>query len=313
VNPHRIDTHTHVVPPFYERWLREHPRYRGPYVPWSPATAIEHFDRLGIATGILSVSTPGSRIDAGDEPAATRELARRLNDYTADVVRAAPDRYGFFATLPLPDVDHALAEAAYALDELHADGVVLMTNTDGVYLGDPRWDPLLDYLDGRGAVVFAHPTGHTTPGLDGVSAGVIDFLADTVRAAVNLARHDCPRRYPRIRFLLAHGGGYLPYAALRIARMALPGLPRDEALGVLRRFGFDTALTAGPYALPSLLAFAAGDHVTYGSDWPYCPIDDAIAFTERLDAYPIGGDLAYSINRGNAERLFPRLNRSLSS
>ena len=62
-------------------------------------------------------------------------LARDLNDYGADLVVSAPDRFGFFATVPMPHIDESVAETVRALDELKADGVVLLANNDGTYLG----------------------------------------------------------------------------------------------------------------------------------------------------------------------------------
>jgi hypothetical protein len=75
-----------------------------------------------------------------------RALARRCNELAADMIRACPDRFGGFACLPLPDVDGALAELAYALDDLRLDGVVLFSNARGTYLGDPHFTPLFDEL-----------------------------------------------------------------------------------------------------------------------------------------------------------------------
>ena len=86
-----------------------------------------------------------------------RLRAREVNEYSAEVVAARPERFGFFATLTLPDVEGALAEARYALDTLLADGIVLLANNDGRYLGDPGFEPLLEFLHHRRAVVFIHP------------------------------------------------------------------------------------------------------------------------------------------------------------
>jgi 6-methylsalicylate decarboxylase len=310
-SPDRIDTHFHVVPPVYRQWLEQHPLYHGPYVEWSRDAALEYLDRSSTETAIMSVSTPSARVAASDNRCDVRRLARAVNEFSADLVRDDPRRFGFFATLPLPDVDGAVAEAEYALDELNADGVVLMTNADGVYLGDPRFDPLLEFLGQRGVVVFVHPTAPGSPPVPGIAPGVVDFLADSVRCAVNLTRHGCLSRFPDIKVILSHGGGYLPYAALRIALMALPGEPEEAALAQLRKFYFDTALTSGPYALPSLLAFAEPTHVTFGSDWPYAPTGPALAFTKRLAEYLPDPGQAYAINRGNAEALFPRLARRI--
>src|ERR1700722_11666542 len=126
-SPHRIDVHQHVVPPFYADALASHGGDpSGSVTPaWSPERAIDIMGSLQIATGILSVSTPSVVGWAQDE---RRTMARRINEYAADLVARQPDRFGAFATLPLPDVDGALAELEYALDTLHADGVVLMAS-----------------------------------------------------------------------------------------------------------------------------------------------------------------------------------------
>ena len=74
-----------------------------------------------------------------------------------------PGHFGFFATLALPDIDGSVAETEYAFVELHADGVVLMINTDNIYFGSAERDPLLEYLDERAAVVFVHPAAPVGP------------------------------------------------------------------------------------------------------------------------------------------------------
>ncbi|MEU5263088.1 amidohydrolase family protein [Amycolatopsis sp. NPDC021455] len=103
---------------------------------------------------MLSLSTPG--VYFGDV-AEARRWAREINEYCAEVVTRRPDRFGFFATLTLPDVDGALAESEYALESLHADGIVLLADNDGRYLGDPEFEPLLASLNDRGTAVFVHP------------------------------------------------------------------------------------------------------------------------------------------------------------
>lgn len=112
-------------------------------------------DRLGIAKAYLSISCPG--VSFGDA-AAARDLARRVNDEGARLKRAHPDRFGFFASTPLPDVETALAEIDRAYDELGADDIVFETNFQGMYLGDAPLTPVYDALDRRAAVLFLHPT-----------------------------------------------------------------------------------------------------------------------------------------------------------
>jgi 6-methylsalicylate decarboxylase len=188
---------------------------------------VEVMDELGIATGIMSVSAPGTHF--GDD-AQARELSRANNEFVAEVVKDRPSRFGLFASLPLPDVDGAAAEAVYALDSLRADGVVLMANARGRYLGDPAFEPLWAELDSRGAVVFIHPTEMPLPMLSGAPAPIVDFPFDTTRTAVDMAMAGVLTRYPNMKVILSHAGGALPYLAHRVAVTASvvnpPGLPR---------------------------------------------------------------------------------------
>jgi 6-methylsalicylate decarboxylase len=98
-------------------------------------------DDAGIDVAITSISTPD--VHMGDD-AAARDLARCVNELTAELVQKRPDRFGGFAALPLPDVGGALRALEHGLDVLKLDGVVLFSNAGGVYLGDARFKPLFD-------------------------------------------------------------------------------------------------------------------------------------------------------------------------
>jgi 6-methylsalicylate decarboxylase len=172
-------------------------------------------DRHDVAVAVLSVSTPG--VHLGDD-AEARSMARDVNDDAAQVVRDHPGRFGFLATLPLPDVDGSLAEIDRAFDTLGADGVVLLAHHGGTYLRAKAFDPVFDELQRRRSVVFVHPS--PPPGLvplDGIPPFVADFLSTPPGPAVNLARRGTLDRCPDVTVVLSHAGGFLPYAAYRLA------------------------------------------------------------------------------------------------
>lgn len=307
----RIDTHHHLIPPDYRKALRKAgiDESGGRALPeWSPELTLAAMAELDVSTAILSVSTPGTAFlpKAGDAAA----LARDLNDYTEALVAAQPDRLGFFATVPLPYLEQSVAETVRALDDLHADGVVLLANNAGTYLGQDGQEDLFAALDARSAVVFIHPAELPGPTIPGVAPFAADFLLDTSRAAYLLVRNGIRRKYPNVRFILSHAGGFVPYASHRMA-VAIAGdtgrSPADS-LDDFAGFYFDTALSSSAAALPSLLAFAKPGHVTFGSDWPFAPLAAGKLFAAGLDGYP-GLDAAHreSIERTNALRLFPRL------
>jgi 6-methylsalicylate decarboxylase len=174
--------------------------------PWSRASALSFLDDAGIDVAITSISTPG--VHTGDD-AAARVLARRCNELAAEMTRDRPDRFGGFACLPLPDVDGALAELAYALDDLRLDGVVLFSNVRGIYLGDPHFTPLFDELQRRQAVVFVHPNPSPDPSAHalGLPDTLIDFTADTTRAIAQLHYSNTFARTPDVKYIFAHAGG----------------------------------------------------------------------------------------------------------
>lgn len=307
----RIDTHHHAIPAFYRDLLHKAgiEEAGGRELPqWSPEASRETMAALNVDTAILSVSTPGTTFLPNSTDAAS--LARDLNDYLAGLVAAQPDRFGFFATIPMPHLGEAVDEAIRSLDDLHADGVVLLANSAGTYLGQEGQDDLFAALNARSAVVFIHPGELPGPAVDGVAPFAADFLLDTTRAAYLLVRNGIGRKYPDIKFILSHAGGFVPYASHRMAVsiMADTGRSPTDSLDDFAGFYFDTALSSSAAALPSLLAFARPGHVTFGSDWPFAPLAAGKLFAAGLETYAgLDAEGRAAIERGNALALFPRL------
>jgi 6-methylsalicylate decarboxylase len=217
---HRIDVHQHVLPPFWVKALPTHggdpsgPRSGDPSHRSSSMVAREcdRPDGLPRERDWNPLANRAGHRRLGQ--AQPTEMARRVNEYTADLAAKRPDRFGNFATLPLPDVDGALSELEYALDTLRADGVILLGNYAEEYLGDPAFEPLWVELDRRQSVVFVHP-GLPLPQVDGVAGPLVDYRFDTTRTAVQLVLNGVVDRYPLVRIILAHAGGFVPYAPPR--------------------------------------------------------------------------------------------------
>ncbi len=308
--PQRIDTHQHVVPADFRAALNNaglDSTGAGALPPWSAESAIAEMDRLGVATAILSAPTPGTTFLP--DPTAAADMARRLNDYSAAVVKAHPSRFGFFATIPAPHLTESVRELHRAFDDCGADGVMLLTNSSGTYLGQDGQDEIFAALDTRSAVAFIHPAQPPGPAVAGIPPFAADFLLDTVRAAYLLVRNGIRQKYPNIRFILSHAGGFVPYAAHRLAITLAGETGRgvDELLADFAGFYFDTALSSSATALPSLLAFAKPGNVVFGSDCPFAAPPIAEYFGAGLDHYP-GLDTAgrADIDRHNALAMLPR-------
>ena len=306
-----IDVHAHPIPPFYREALiaaGRGPSISGGFPAWSPEGHMAQMDENGIAAAILSASQPG--VHFGDD-AAARTLARRFNEYLARLNADQAGRFGGFAVLPLPDVAGAVAEIDYALDVLKLDGIGVLASYGEQFLGDDRFDPLLEKLNARGAVAFVHPNLH--PGSRalnlGVPAWVVEYPFETTRAVVNLVLTGKRRRYPNIRFVLAHAGGTIPFLAWRIA--AAPQIDKryatlssDDIRADLRSFWYETAQSPGVETFGALSRVAAPDRILFGSDWPYClsPVTAAmIGALNQVDAAQRRG-----VESANALALFPR-------
>lgn len=309
----RIDVHHHLFPPAYkaENAKRGITEEAGAKIPtWLPRKSLEVMDVNGIRTAILSLSAPGVHFGSKDEAIS---LARSCNTYAAGLKDRHRGRFGFFAVLPMPFTEAACREAIYALETLNADGIVLLGSTDGQFLGDPAFEELMCELDRRGAVVFVHPNLHTSSkALDLAAPGfVLEFLCDTSRAALNLIVRGVLERHPRIRWILAHAGGFLPYVAWRASLInALPDVSSQAPQGVLtylRRFYFDTALSPSDISLAALLQLVSPFQILFGSDYPYAPAPLTAVQTKTLeksrllDATTLAG-----INRRHALALFPQ-------
>jgi len=322
----RIDTHHHYVPPKYAALLRERGLTPGgiPVPSWSMEIAGKVLRKVGVDTAVLSLSTPG--VWFGDAAEAAY-WARHVNDYAAEVVERSPRQFGFFATLTLPDVDGAIREATHALDVLKADGIVLLANNAGLYLGDPSFDRLLAFLGERRAVVFVHPGELPAEPVPEIPTFAADFLLDTTRTTISLILTGQLERHPNITWLLAHAGGFVPYIAHRIVLATLKDEPKlklaklalnahkalAERLALVKRFWFDVALSSTPTAMPSLLAAADPTRIVFGTDFPFAPAPAVKLMEREYRKVDLSPDLRHAIDRGNAERLFPRLTATAPS
>ncbi len=281
----RIDVHTHLIPPFWAEELKSHggdPSGWGS-PEWSPDQLLRFMDDEEIAMSVLSLTAPGVEGWEGD---ARIDITRRVNDYGAQLMEQRPERFGYFSTLALPDVDAALAEIQRSFDVLHVDGVTLHSNYDGVYLSDARFDPIWQELERRSATVFLHPTRPPQmPVLPGAPSPLADYPADTTRCALDLVLKGHRRRFPSTKVILSHGGGYLPFAATRFAELGA-SLSKDRSpadfITDIQSFFFDTALVA-PSGIPSLVATVPLSQIVFGTDYPYASESVSKTFTANLD------------------------------
>ena len=308
----RIDPHFHLIPQFYAEAV--YAAGTGPaigrYPDWSEELALEIMDRFDIATAITSLGQPGVGFLS---PAEAKELARRCNDYAAELNARWPRRFGAFGTVPMGDIAGAVDETVYSLDKLKFSGVSLFASYDGKFLGDPAFDPVMSALNERAAIVFVHPGTHPTnkllqlpwPGF------MMEYLFDTTRAVVNLIFGGALNRFPRIRYILPHAGGLVPYFSWRLSvspmiDARLPQLSQDDVFVSLKRFWYDNALSASEQAWGCLQHIADPARILFGSDWPFANARVTAQAVKTYEALPLSPAQRDAVDRGNALKLFPQ-------
>lgn len=303
--PGRIDVHHHMLPPFYMDLRRADPN-AGVMPTWSPSKSIDDLEKNGVTTALLSLAVSGVSFDAGE---GGRSLARKSNDYGAELVRDHPASFGLLAALPLPDPKGSLAEIEYAMDSLHADGIALLTSYGDKWLGDPMYAPVFEELNRRKAVVFVHPNVPNCCAklLPHVPDSTIEFLFDTTRTIENLLVSGTFSKFPNVRFIFSHGGGTMPMLANRMERTFPKDLAAQVPNGVayeLKRQYYDIASASNPTSLAALLSVVPSSQVLFGSDFPF--ISCAVPAGD-LAKSGLPGDAVKAIERNNSAALFPRL------
>lgn len=298
----RIDVHAHFLPNFYREALIEagitRPDGMPAIPPWSEESHIEFMKNAGISKSYLSISSPG--VHFGRDSSKIKALTRRVNEHAASLVQRHPDKFGSFASLPFPNVDACLEEIAFALDDLNADGITMLTNYDGLYLGDKTFDPVFKELNRRGAKIFLHPTtgcqcvhGQPQPfrPLDYPSP-MMEFFFDAARAVVNLILSGTVTSYPNITFIIPHCGGVLPplidrfssFSARILKSCGGPNVSIDEIRDILRnRFYYDLAGFSMSNQIHGLLRWTGPTQLLYGSDYPFTPADGAKFLATVMD------------------------------
>lgn len=277
-------------------------------------------DELGIKRAILSITSPGTHLKIGDYEF-TQRITRETNEEVAQICRGNPDRFGFFASLPLPDVEGSLEEIDHAI-ELGALGFAIMTNAEGYYPGDERLEPVFQKLNRHSAIVFMHPTrccSRDNPSVDKplpqYPTPMMEYFFDTTRAVTNLLLSGTVAKFKNLTFLVAHCGATLPPLVERIAAFSSSALlPAGCAKFTSKeikhlfntRFYFDLAGMPFPDLIHGYLQVAKADRLLYGSDYPYTPAPLAKRLNHVLDVgvkNMFGEEMTQKIFSGNAQDL----------
>ena len=241
------------------------------------------------------------------DAAASLEYAQWLNQQLADAVQAHPQRFVALGSVPMQDSAKAAAELERIVTKLGLRGAEIASNINGRYFDDPAFDPFWEAAQALDALIFVHP--NQVVGAERMKefnlANLIGNPTDTSLALARCIFGGVLERFPRLKFLLAHGGGFLPYTWGRLDRGYQIANSANRKISkapgeYVKQFHFDT-ITHSTMALEYLVANFGADHVLLGSDYPYDMGDPEPV--ESLRQTKIASDLAAQISSGNACRL----------
>ena len=313
----KIDVHAHFLTPTYRAALLEnghlHPDGMPAVPEWSPEAQLAFMEANGIEKTILSRVTPSMGVS--HDARENQRLARESNDYAANLKSSNPSKFGYFACLPLPDIQASLEEIEHVFSSpTPADGVILLSNNGGHYLGDPYLRPILDALNHRRAIVFVHPVSPcpqshnatcaspsecyaaSAPLASVYPAPIFEYFFDSARSFIDLILSGTARRFPEIRWIVTHCGGSLPSLIDRLVLFVdYFGGPfqefrnggkmgREDIERVVReRFWFDLAGNPVPNLVDALLRFSSKRRLLFGSDTPWTPYEAAARVVRHVE------------------------------
>ena len=249
---------------------------------------LKDMDRMGI--DIQAVSPAPQQTYYWTDPGMGQELARMVNERLAEIVAKWPDRFVGLGTVPLQDPDLAISELEYAVRKLNLRGIEINGSVNGMDLTDGRLslDRFFAKVQELDVILFMHPTGYTQGErlLDHYFNNVIGNPLETTVAASHLIFDGVMERYPKLKVVLPHGGGFLAHYWERMnhgwkARPDCRTVIKKKPTAYLEKFYFDT-IVFDPQMLDNMVRRYGADHIVLGTDYPFdMGVDDPVGFVQR--------------------------------
>ena len=250
---------------------------------------LKDMDRMGI--DIQAVSPAPQQTYYWTEPGMGAELARMVNERLAEIVAKWPDRFVGLGTVPLQDPDLAVTELEYLVRKLGMQEASRSTAASTAWISPTvawRWTAFLPKVQELDVIIFMHPTGYTQGErlLDHYFNNVIGNPLETTVAASHLIFDGVMERYPKLKVVLPHGGGFLAHYWERMnhawkARPDCRTVIKNKPTSYLEKFYFDT-IVFDPQMLDNLVRRYGADHVVLGTDYPFdMGVEDPVGFVQR--------------------------------
>ncbi|GBG40396.1 amidohydrolase family protein [Mycobacterium montefiorense] len=273
---------------------------------------IAAMDEAGVDLAVLSLAAPG--VEQLDGPKAA-PLARECNDELAAAVGRYPGRLAGFATMPISAPDAAADELERAMLKLGFLGAVINGHSQGRYLDDPYFEPVLDRAAALNAPIYLHPTIPPTAVIESSYAGFapeVTFALATVGWGwhINTATHVLRLilggvfdRYPELQVVIGHMGEATSFMLPRFdatLKPELTGLKHPVSTYLRQNLTYTFANFNDEAMYANLVAQVGIDRVAFSADYPFGSMKAARAFMDNL---PLTDDERARISHRNAEKL----------
>ena len=252
-----------------QHWQNEHIHEKAT----STELRLKEMDKMGI--DVQAISTSPSHYYYRIEPELGRKTSRIINERLASIVASHPDRFVALGTVPMQDPQMAIAELEYCMKELNFKGLELGTNVRKKELADPMYEKFWAKVEELGALIFLHPAGFTDTSRlkEHFLTNVIGNPLDTTFALTHIVYGGILERYPDIKFVAAHGGGYLGGYPARMdhaynVRPECHDFIKKTPRHYMKKIYWDT-MVFGQEQLEHLVKLWGADHVVIGTDYPY--------------------------------------------
>lgn len=234
---------------------------------------LKDMDDMGIDVQVI-IPTPFQAYYSIPGEAAAK-TAQVVNDRMAEVVQSRPDQFAAMGTVPMQETELAVAELERCHNELGIKAVQILTNVNGDELSADRLDPFYAKAQELDMLLFLHPNGFTEGRrlTNHYFNNVIGNPFDTTVAVHHLIFDGVLERFPDLKILVAHGGGYLPFYSGRIdhahgAREDCQMVIKEPPTSYLKKLYFDTVVFT-PHQLDYLIRLYGADRIVMGTDYPY--------------------------------------------
>jgi 2,3-dihydroxybenzoate decarboxylase len=277
---------------------------------------LDHMDAAGLDMQILSIIAPGVQILTSEH--ATR-VAAVINDRLATVVHAHPDRFAGLGTVAPQDPAAAATEVRRVMRDLKLNGILINSHTNGEYLDNPRYWPILEAASDTGAPIYIHPRTplpQIAAPFDeyGLTGAVYGFPADTGLHALRLVMSGVFDRFPDLKIVLGHLGEALPFWLWRIdnlvgmmrasgvaQKLSMPDLKRKPSEYLCSNFVVTTSGMAWQPVFEFCRSALGIDNIIFAVDYPF---EDSAAFVDFLRELNLSEEDKAKLASGNAKRVF---------